>query len=221
MINRFHKCAIFCVLLLHIFVLFAQDSDTIELSVIEDNSLRACVAKQIEQHHWVLFSQVDALKCHGLQISSLTGLTHFKNLSSLSLFNNRLKRVDVKAFKKLTYLNVSNNKLRAIELAQLTQLQTLYLFKNKLTTIDLSGLTQLKKIRAMENQITELDLSELVSLEKAYFFNNKLEDLTVRGLENLTFIELRQNPMPDEVYDRYDALENITIVHDGNADDWK
>ncbi|MEY8198653.1 MAG: hypothetical protein RPS47_05385, partial [Colwellia sp.] len=93
--------------------------------------------------------------------------------------------------------------------------------KNKLKKINFTGLKQLTKIRITSNKLTQLDISPLISLEKAYFFDNKLEDLIVAGLPKLKFIELRQNPMPDEVYDRYDALEGITIIHDGNADDWK
>ena len=156
-----------------------------------------------------------------MNITTLEGLEMFINLEKLSLFNNHLTHADLSPFKKLKHLNVANNKLVNINIVGLLHLESLYLFKNKLVTVDFKGLSQLKKIRITNNKLKILDISALLSLEKAYFFDNKLQDLVVAGLPNIKFIELRQNPMPDEVYDRYDALEGITIIHDGNADDWK
>jgi hypothetical protein len=34
------------------------------------------------------------------------------------------------------------------------------------------------------------------------------------------FYLVRHNPMPDELYEDMDALPGVTILHDGNADDW-
>jgi Leucine-rich repeat (LRR) protein len=186
-----------------------------------DPSLANCVQKHLIDKKLTLLSDIEKLKCHGMNIKSLDGLQQLTNLRSLSLFNNKLTHADLTSFKELTYLNIANNKLTSIKLAQLGKLHTLYLFKNKLTTIDFTGLKSLKKIRITNNLLNTLDISPLVSLEKAYFFDNKLKDLIVNGLPKLRFIELRQNPMSDEVYDRYDELDGITIVHDGNADDWK
>ncbi len=187
----------------------------------KDKALVLCINKLATKNNWQGINDVKKIKCHGKGIKQLTGLAIFANLEELSLFNNELRTVDLRSFKQLKNVNISNNKLKKIQLSNLVNLHTLYLFKNQLTTIDLSGLSQLKKLRITNNKLHQVDISELISLEKAYFFDNKLEDLSLRGLAKLNFIELRQNPMPDEVYDRYDALEGITIIHDGNADDWK
>jgi protein phosphatase 1 regulatory subunit 7 len=61
----------------------------------------------------------------------------------------------------------------------------------------------------------------MLALETGYFFDNQLEDLQITGLEKLTFLDVKQNPMPDELYDFYDKQEGIVISHDGNADDWQ
>ncbi|KGJ95693.1 leucine-rich repeat domain-containing protein [Thalassotalea sp. ND16A] len=187
----------------------------------KDKALVLCINELATKNNWQGINDVKIIKCHGKGIKQLTGLAIFANLEELSLFNNDLRAVDLRPFKQLKNVNISNNKLKKIQLSNLANLHTLYLFKNQLTTIDFSGLSQLKKLRITNNKLHQVDISELVSLEKAYFFDNKLEDLSLRGLAKLNFIELRQNPMPDEVYDRYDALEGITIIHDGNADDWK
>lgn len=214
-------CAILWVYSLSLLSCHAQANQHLHQLELADNALLECVNQQANKAAWQLVSDVDALKCHGMGIASLDGLQIFTQLKSLSLYNNKLQHANLQHFAQLEYLNIAGNKLKSVKLSGLAKLQTLYLFKNKLKTVDFTGLVQLKKIRITNNQLNSLDISGLNSLEKAYFFDNKLEDLIVKGLPKLAFIELRQNPMPDEVYDRYDAIDGITIVHDGNADDWK
>lgn len=186
-----------------------------------DNALSVCITEQAKKHNWQAVKDVHTLKCHGMGIASIEGLEKLTQLKSLSLFGNKLENVDLRAFSQLEYINIANNKLHSIYIKGLSHLKTLYLFKNKLSTLDFTGLSKLKKIRITNNQLSSLDLSPLISLEKAYFFDNKLENVVVAGLPKLKFIELRQNTMPDEVYDRYDQIEGITIIHEGNAEDWK
>ncbi len=207
------------------FLLFSSNAananSSLKLSDIKDENLASCILKNATKMHLEIVEELTHLKCHGMNITNLEGLEMLINLEKLSLFNNSLTHADLRPFKKLKHLNVANNKLVNINIVGLLHLESLYLFKNKLVTVDFKGLSQLKKIRITNNKLKILDISALLSLEKAYFFDNKLEELVVAGLPNIKFIELRQNPMPDEVYDRYDALEGITIIHDGNADDWK
>ena len=190
-------------------------------AVIKDENLAQCITDSMADRSEISWREIKKVKCHGKDIKQLDGLNALTELEYLSLFNNQLKTVDISSFKQLKFVNISNNQLASVELSGLSELTTLYLFKNKLSTINLTGLAKLTKIRITNNQLVDINISSLASLEKAYFFDNKLEELVLDGLTNLSFIELRQNPMPDEVYDRYDAMEGITIVHDGNADDWK
>jgi protein phosphatase 1 regulatory subunit 7 len=212
---------IFSIYSLIVLSFHANASQPLNQLKLADNGLLKCIEQQASENNWRLVSHVDELKCHGLAISNLDGLQVFTQLKSLSLYNNKLQQADLRHFNQLEYLNIAGNKLKTVNVSGLNQLKTLYLFKNKLKTIDFNGLSQLKKIRITNNLLETLDITPLTALEKAYFFDNKLEDLVVKGLPKLKFIELRQNPMPDEVYDRYDAIDGITIVHDGNADDWK
>lgn len=196
-------------------------SNTVLPIKIADKALSDCIAAQVNKYDWKVVEDVHTLKCHGMDIKSIEGLNTLTQLKSLSLYNNKLENLDLRKFNQLEHVNIANNKLRTIYLTNLSHLHTLYLFKNRLVTVDFTGLNKLSKIRITNNQLSSLDISPLIALEKAYFFDNKLEELIVEGLPKLKFIELRQNPMPDEVYDRYDAIDGITIVHDGNADDWK
>lgn len=218
----FHRLFFSIIIFFFIFVLKpAYSADWLATLSIKDKALKACIHALATKNKWQNIEQVETIKCHSKGIENLNGLEAFRQLKSLSLFNNKLVHADLRAFQQLENINISNNKLTKIQLTNLNKLTTLYLFKNRLTTVDFTGLSKLNKLRITNNQLSTLDISPLVALKKAYFFNNELEDLVVKGLANLTFIELRQNPMPDEVYDRYDAIEGVTIIHDGNADDWQ
>ncbi|NQZ80521.1 MAG: hypothetical protein HRT52_05840 [Colwellia sp.] len=211
----------FLVLICFFYAQAAQAVSPIEQLEFSDPALLNCIQKSARGSKLHAIAEFKKLRCHGMNIQSLEGLNQLTNLTSLSLYNNELTEVDLRVLKQLVHVNIANNKLRAVKISGLSRLKSLYLFKNKLTTVNFIGLKQLKKIRITNNQLITLDISPLVSLEKAYFFDNKLENLVLTGLSQLKFVEVRQNPMPDDVYDRYDAIDGITIVHDGNADDWK
>ena len=59
-------------------------------------------------------------------------------------------------------------------------------------------------------------------MAKAHIHDNELETIDLAtDLPALTFVDLRLNPLPDPVYDVLDAMEGVTIPHDGNAEDWE
>ena len=186
-----------------------------------DSNLKACVMKQAKQRDWTDTGQVTDIKCQGKNIESINELRVFSLLVNLSLYNNKLRSADLSELKSLQTLNIANNKLVSLNIRGLSQLHTLHLFRNKLKNLDLFGLSSLKKVRLMQNQLEVLDITPLVSLESGYFFDNQLEDLAITGLNKLKFLDVKQNPMPDELYDFYDEQNGIVISHDGNADDWK
>lgn len=193
------------------------------LSEVEwvDLNLKNCVEKTAEKNNWQNSEEFTELKCHKMKIKSAQELNDFTSLEGLSLFSNQLTVLDLTALSNLTSLNIANNKLSDLKITGLGKLQTLYLFRNKLEEVDLTGLSGLKKVRLMQNALTRLDITPLISLEEGHFFDNQLEDLQITGLEKLTFLDVKQNPMPDELYDFYDEQDGIVISHDGNADDWQ
>ena len=193
------------------------------LSEVEylDQNLRACIEQTAKSNNWLNVADVTELKCHNAEIQSADVVAQFTSLTSLSLFNNKLVKLDLRALTNLSFLNLANNTLQTLSISGLNKLETLYLFRNKLESIDLTGLSALKKIRVMQNDLTKLDITPLKSLEMGYFFDNQLADLQITGLKSLNFLDVRQNPMPDELYDFYDEQVGVVISHDGNADDWK
>ena len=187
----------------------------------QDEKLKACVVKLARKNNWLDTQEVDAIKCHGKGITQGDDLRHFANLQNLSLFNNKIKSLDLTKLTQLQQLNLAKNRLVEVDIRGLSQLKTLYLFRNKLTTVNLQGLVNVDKFRITQNKLTQIDIRPMKALKQGYLFDNQLEDLPIDGLDQLEFLDVRQNPMPDELYDFYDSLTGVVISHDGNADDWK
>lgn len=193
------------------------------LSEIEwhDSDFKACVMQQAAQQGWTDSTEFSELKCHSSNIHSPVAIRYFTELRKLSFYNNNIAELDVRTLAHLESLNVASNQLKILRLEGLGELTELYAFRNALSTIDLTGLTKLKKMRLMQNQLKKLDIAPLVALQEGHIFDNQLTTLSIVGLKQLKFLDVRQNPMPDELYDEFDLQVGVTISHDGNADDWK
>jgi hypothetical protein len=105
------------------------------------------------------------------------------------------------AFKNLTWLSLWDNKFTTIDLTKLTKLQILGLSECPLTSIDLSQNTQLIEIAFQHNEartndptypygktlgFKTLDLSKNIKLQRIYVQVNRLTSLDVSMLPNLT-----------------------------------
>lgn len=202
-------------------IIYIAKANALTPITIEDDALQTCIVQSMTKHGFSQAEQLIELKCHNKGIGSVSGIEAFANLESLSLFGNSITSADLTALKKLKHINLANNNLIALQINSLNNLETLYLFKNKLTTINFEGVDSLTKMRIMQNKLEVLDISPLQSLTEAYLWDNQLEDLQITGLDKLEFLDVKQNPMPDELYDFFDQQSGITISHDGNADDWK
>ena len=87
-------------------------------------------------------------------------------------------------------------------------------------TLILTNLINLKVLKANNNKIENFSYSNTPKLENMYIFNNQLETINIYDLPSLQYMDCRQNPMPDSLYDEMDKKNDTTFLHDGNAEDW-
>jgi protein phosphatase 1 regulatory subunit 7 len=205
-----------CVTLLTIPVIGHAD-----FSVITDPALKKCVTKLAQKKHWDTIAEVTSIKCHNANITSIEGLQQFTSLTSLSLYKNQLRGITIPWLPQLKHLNLSGNQLSNLHLKNLPSLTNFFVFKNKLQTLKLEGTPKLVKLKANNNQLTNLTLEGSSALKKLYIFDNELEEIDMKSIPSLSYFDARHNPMSDEFYDYLDTLNSVTVLHDGNTEDWQ
>lgn len=148
------------------------------------------------------------------QITDITGIEHFTQITGLELSFNKLTSVDVSkniALQRLSCgsnqiasLNVSknvnltellcqNNKLTSLDVSKNIQLRDLLCFQNMLTTIDVSKNTKLEDLYCKSNQITSLNVSKNLALQNLDFDNNKVNSIDVSLNTQLTLLKCNAN----------------------------
>jgi protein phosphatase 1 regulatory subunit 7 len=187
---------------------------------IVDINFRQCVQKLMVKNQWQAAEQVESIKCHNMEIASAEGLENFINIRQLSLYQNQLKSIDISRLEKLETINLASNQLQFLKLSNLPKLTKLFVFKNQLVELRFTDLPELTQVKANNNALNLLTLHSTPKLTKLYLFNNQLEHLEIKHQPQLRYIDVRQNPMPDEFYDFLDEQSDLTARHDGNADDW-
>jgi Leucine-rich repeat (LRR) protein len=187
---------------------------------VEDPHLANCLTQLAQDNHWQSASEFLEIVCHSQRIQSVAGIDKFVNISRLSLHNNQITSISLDNFPQLTHLNLARNNLTEVTIARLPELTEVFLFRNRLAAATLEDLPKLKEVNANANRLTRFSYSNLPIVEKIYLFNNELEHVDINNLPSLQYMDARQNPMPDKLYEEMNALPGVTILHDGNADDW-
>lgn len=198
-----------------------QASEQVEaLEQVRDKALRLCIEEHLTTHTAGGLKELTGIKCHNLGIKSLVGIEQLIGLTHLSLYKNEITELPALLPEHLEVLNLAANHLKQASFKGLKKLKKLYLFRNQLTELSLENLTSLQELKANNNVLVTMEMMDVPELEKVYLFDNQLEDIALAPLSALTYMDVRHNPMPDELYDEMDELPGVTILHDGNADDW-
>jgi len=130
-------------------------------------------------------------------ITDLTGIETFTNLTELYCHNNQLTSLNVLSNTALTVLDCGNNMFVGLSLSTNIQLQTLFCAHNQITSLNLSNNTQLLAVFCDDNLLTTLDVSNLPSLEGLWCFQNSLSSLIVSNNPQLTDLRCNLNQITD------------------------
>ena len=189
---------------------------------VDDQRLEQCLRKLATEHQWKTPEEFLTIRCHSMGISSLAGLEKFHNIQALSLHNNKLSKIDInlERMPQLRKLNIARNRLENVSIGPSMALEEIYLFGNRIKNLSLNNLGNLRILKANSNKIETFHYSNLPKLEKIYIFNNKLEAFDIYDLPSMQYMDCRENPMPDKLYDEMDHMESVVFLHDGNAEDW-
>jgi hypothetical protein len=139
-------------------------------------------------------------------IEDVTGLSAFKNLTWLSLWNNKFTTIDVTKLTKLQTLGLSECPVSTIDLSKNTELIAIEFQHNRgrandptypfgktagFTSLDLSKNTKLQRIYVQMNRLSSLDVSMLPNLTDLWIGNNEPNQNDSNTIQSL---DLRNNP---------------------------
>ena len=99
--------------------------------------------------------------CENMNITDLTGIEYFINLTSLYCPNNQIATLNTSQNISLTWLSCYDNQLTSLNLNGAIALEGLYAWNNQLANLDVSQNTSLISLVCNNNQLTSLNLSQI------------------------------------------------------------
>lgn len=158
------------------------------------------------------------LDSHFGEISDLTGLEGFVNVTFLSAVGQQLEKVDLSSNAKLDTLYLTNNYLTSIDLSNNPNLVFVDLQVNELSSessiTGLSNVTNLKDLDLSWNYLEEFSIHN-ESLEVLHMTNNELVSLDTDGAINLEHILLTSNKIEMVDFSTNVSLETL-LISDNN-----
>ena len=152
---------------------------------------------------------VTSLNIEGKNLTDISGIEYFTQLTSLYCGNNQLTALPVKNLTQLTTLSCFGNQLTALPVENLTQLTSLRCGDNQLTALPVEDLTNLTSLRCSDNQLTELPVESLTNLTSLYCDNNQLTELPVGNLTQLKNLYCGENLLTELDIENLTQLKNL------------
>ena len=123
------------------------------------------------------------------KIKDLTGIEYFTKLTSITINDTCLTKLDVSKNTALTELNLAGNYLTKLDVSKNKKLGSLDCSYNKLKKLDVSKNTALESLRCCFNGLTTLDLRSNTNLSHLDCAYNKLTTLDLRSNTNLLYLD--------------------------------
>ena len=162
------------------------------------------------------FTNLTSLDCSDNQLTALP-VENLSELTNLRCNDNQLTALPVEKLTKLTELACSYNQLTALPVGKLNNLNVLNCHDNRLTELDMENLTQLTELNCGMNLLTELDIEKLTQLKNLYCYNNQLTSLPVGKLNNLNVLNCHDNRLTELDITSVTSLNSLYCGNQTNA----
>lgn len=140
---------------------------------------------------------VTSLDVSEKNLSDLSGIEYFVNLTSLDCQKNQLASLNVSSLTKLNILYCQNNQLKTLDVSSLTKLSILSCQNNQLTTLDVSQNTALSNLNCSNNQLSELNVANNPKLQTLSCADNRLEALDIEKNTSLSTLYCNNNQLAE------------------------
>ena len=133
-------------------------------------------------------------------ISDLTGIGYFHNLTTLNINNTRtmakvVKEVDLSKNTKLTTIYMNRHELTKLDVSMCKNLEKLSVSNNDLETLILPNNSALTELDCDKNWLTELNISGCTALRSLYCGKNRISRLDVSASNSLRSLSCGSNPL--------------------------
>lgn len=157
---------------------------------------------------------IKTLDVSSSNITNLTGIADFKNLTALNCKANKLTDLDVSNNTALTLLDCSNNSIKTLDLVKNTNLTFLDCKSNALANLNVSANKALQYLQIgnsgnLTNTISSLDLSQNTNLLELNVQNLRLTSLDLTKNTALKFLECSGNTLTALDLSSNTALETV------------
>ena len=142
-------------------------------------------------------------------ISSLVGISYFKNLDTLDCFHNQLTSLDVSNNTALKVLYCDDNQLTTLDVSHNSSLTKLLCGSNQFKTLNISN-TTLKHLSCHSTPLTTLDVSNAIALEILICSGNQLTTLDVSHNAELKELSCGGNQLTSLDVSHNSALELLS-----------
>ena len=156
-------------------------------------------------------AQITKLECERKDIMSVEGIQYLTGLTTLNLYYNNLREIDLSKNTALTNLYLSNNNLREIDLSKNTALTNLHLSNNNLREIDLSKNTALTSLYLSNNNLSAINLNKNKVLTELVMSDNNLREINLSKNIDLTWLTLINNNLSEVDLSKNTALTNLYL----------
>lgn len=166
--------------------------------------------------------EVNGLGLQEKEISDITGLEDFTNVSLIELQDNDISDItSLKDNETIEVLNLNNNELDSIDIQvikTMTNLKRLGMGGNNITSIselsDLASLPNLVELAIFDSNLTNLDgIEKFTNLEILYIDSNQIEDYSkLNELSNLKVLGISENNLTN-----INMVENLTNLEELQA----
>ncbi len=148
------------------------------------------------------------------EITDLTGIEGFKNITILRCQNNAITNLDVSQNTKLLVLECGKNQLISLDLSENTNLWGVSCSNNLLTNLTLNASSSLSSLICRNNKLSALNLANYSLLETLWCNDNNLTMLNVTGNSSLNRFRCSSNKL--QVLDISTNINLKYLEFDGN-----
>ena len=165
-------------------LLFISASVNAQIVNIPDTNLKNAL---INYPHFV----IDTNNNDEIEWSEAQAVTSIIDVSNRNISD----MTGIEAFANITGLSCHNNNITTLNVSTMSNLQSLMCFFNNLTSLDLSGLANLNSVSCNNNPLTLLTLTGLANLQILLCDNSDLVSIDAVGLSNLLAVSSSNCPL--------------------------